>query len=311
MLINEKVLVIDYNNLASRIIFRIRADANKLGHFIKPYDFMYDTYLRKLWLNDMLGSILKIMSTLLERHTTVIAIDSENPWRKDIYPEYKENRLKQKSKSSEDINWTSVYQLYAEFEKVLENIPAIITLKVKRCEADDIIGTLILNNEERDNLIVSNDGDFKQLAHKASLVDNYHKLFDHTRFTDKEANEVLVKKLILGDSGDNIPNMIRGVGPKTVDSFYEEHGAEGIVHSLVDKYKEKEPLCLQNYKRNKILIDLKKTPNVLQDEIISRYKIAKKSYGRDFEYIIEYAKEHGLNQFTHELVQVKMRLMYG
>jgi len=103
-MINEKVLLIDFNNLASRLVFRIRADANKLGHFIKPYDFMYDTYLRKMWLNEMMGNMLKIMSVLLERHTTVIAIDSDNPWRKEIYPEYKENRKGQKKKSGEDIN---------------------------------------------------------------------------------------------------------------------------------------------------------------------------------------------------------------
>jgi len=311
MLINEKVLLIDFNNLASILVFRIKTDANKLGHFIKPYDFMYDVYLKKMWLNEMLGNVLKIMSVLLDRHTTVIAIDSDNPWRREIYPEYKQNRKGQRDKSAMDINWDSVYQLYNEFTDMLNTVPAIITMKVRRCEADDIIGALILNNEERDNLIVSNDGDFKQLAHRASLVNNYHNPLTHIRLTDKESNEVLVKKLILGDSGDNVPNMIHGVGPKTVDKFYEQHGPEGVVHALVETYKEKEPLCLQNYKRNKILIDLTRTPNILQDEIISRYKIAKKSYERDFEPIIQYAKNNGLNQFIHEIVQVKMRLMYG
>ena len=311
MLINEKVLLIDFNNLASRVVFRIRSDANKLGHFIKPYDFMYDVYLRKLWLNETLGCILNIMATLLERHTTVIAVDSENPWRKEIYPEYKENRGKQRSKSGKDINWESAYQLYDEFLDVLDKTPALVVLKVKRCEADDIIGALVLNNEERDNIIVSNDGDFKQLAHRASVASNYHKLQDHIRLTDKEANEVLVKKMILGDKSDNIGNMVQGVGPVTVDKFYEEHGPKDIVHALVETYKEKQPLCLQNYKRNRILIDLKKTPNILQEEIITRFKIAKKNYSRDFEPIIEYGKSCGLNQFTHGLVQVKMRLMYG
>ena len=311
MLINDKILILDFNNMATRIVFRVCAGANKIGQFIKPYDFQYELYLRKMWLNETLGAILTIMSTLMNRHVTVIAVDSENPWRMNIYEEYKQNRAKYRSATGKDMNWTSIFNLYNEFLEMLDTVPALITLKVRRCEADDIIGTLIHKNAETDNIIVSNDGDFKQLANKATLISNYHNLGDTIRYTEKEARENLITKIILGDSSDNISNMIRGVGEKTVQKLIEEHGISEIVSKLVETHHEKHPMCLHNYKRNELLIDLSKVPNVLQDEIITRYKIKKKDYSRDFEPIIEFAKKNGLNHFQHEIVAAKMRLMYG
>jgi len=310
MTLNEKIMVIDFNNVAMQMAFRVVSDAKKKGDFLKPYDFQNEIILKKLWLNETLGSILKVMSTVMNRHVTVIAIDAPNPWRNEIYPEYKDNRANFKKKKSEDIEWSSLYALFQEFHDFLDTVPAIVTLKIRRCEADDIIGTLILNNVETDNIIVSTDGDFKQLAHKATLVNDLYKM-NSIRFTDDEAERFLFEKIILGDSGDNIPNMVRGVGPKTVTSIVDEHGMDGAVDFIVQKYKDKVPMCLQTWKKNKILIDLQKTPKVLQDEILTAYKIQRKKFERDFDPIIEFAKKNGLNHFNHELVSAKMRLMYG
>ena len=84
--------------------------------------------------------------------------DSKTNWRKIIYPEYKANR-----KRSEDIDWEFVNITYDNFKKspssrynVLEN---------DLLEGDDWIAylTRYYNKRGESVLIVSNDGDIKQL----------------------------------------------------------------------------------------------------------------------------------------------------
>jgi len=311
MQLNEKLLLIDFQNLATRMVFRVAAQADKSGDFIKPYDFRFETYLRKLWFNETLGYICKFMSELVNRHLTVMAVDSQNIWRKEIYKDYKNNRAKYRDKTGERINWESAFELYEEFIDLMRRTPAVLTLQVKLCEADDIIGALILNNSETDNIIISTDSDFKQLADRATVYQDFENLQKNTRFTEEEANEFLVSKILLGDTSDTIPNVIRGVGEKTVAKFIQQEGVEQVVRFIIDKYKEKFPLCLHDYKRNRALIDLKRIPETLQKQILATYRMKKQDYNKDFEPIVKFAEENGLNHFNQELVCAKMRLMYG
>ena len=95
--------------------------------------------------------------------TLVCAADAADPWRRDIFPNYKHQRRKGRVESK--IDWSGVFGIMSEIrEELTKNMPYKI-LHVEKCEADDIIATLVAMREEDKYLIVSGDKDFIQLQH--------------------------------------------------------------------------------------------------------------------------------------------------
>tara|TARA_R110000772_G_scaffold2410_4_gene8492 strand:- start:4779 stop:5738 length:960 start_codon:yes stop_codon:yes gene_type:complete len=84
--------------------------------------------------------------------------DSRTNWRKNVYPDYKGNRVK-----SDDIDWEFIFTTYTEFK---ENLPKRFkVLETDLVEGDDWFYYLCNHHNEMDEsvLMVSNDGDLKQL----------------------------------------------------------------------------------------------------------------------------------------------------
>ena len=127
-------------------------------------------------------------------------------FRRQIYPEYKANRVKPRPKWYQDIRDFLQIQYEAE---VCYGI-----------EADDALGILQTQNQDR-SIICSIDKDLKQIP-------GYHYHFvkeEKSYVTPEEGLRVFYTQLLTGDSSDHIKG-IYGLGPKK---------AEQILSGLVDE----------------------------------------------------------------------------
>lgn len=154
--------------------------------------------------------------------------------KKYLYADYKANR-----QSSKINNWKVFSDKEEESESManqmgrlieyLSQLPVSIIM-IPKIEADDVIGYLIEkyeSNPETDNItIMSADQDFLQLVSDKTEI--YSPTKKKTYRKSEILNEYLVHpnnyinmKLLLGDSGDNVPG-VDGLGPKKLLKLYPE-----------------------------------------------------------------------------------------
>lgn len=218
----------------------------------------------------------------------VLAVDSPDTWRKLYFPRYKEKR---KSQRSEDIDWDRLFLEYESFQESIRNNIPFKVLKVKKCEADDIIGVLCYKIKDTDFIVVSNDEDYKQLCGLSNV-----KVFEpkSKAFVECSDTEKFIDKLCLkGQSKDGIfnaktptdyPSELRKppLGDKMADKIMEESIGDFLnkeikiskkyfdVNGIEQKYETNFcPTVL--YHRNKILLDFRAIPKVLTTAILKCY----------------------------------------
>tara|TARA_E500000331_G_scaffold354079_1_gene406260 strand:+ start:13 stop:858 length:846 start_codon:yes stop_codon:yes gene_type:complete len=199
----------------------------------------------------------------------VLADDSYNVWRKDIYPYYKANRKKGRDKDTKD--WGQIFDCISTIRQELkENFPYKY-IYISRCEADDIIGTLCEKYGDIENImIVSGDKDFQQLQ-RYSKVKQYSPITKkNIKLTKEQAEEYLVDHVIGGDTGDGVPNVL------SQDNCL----VEGIRQRPLSKKRRetiKDPLVAnddevdRNLQRNRSLIDLTYIPNEYKEKILHEF----------------------------------------
>jgi len=242
----------------------------------------------------------------------IIAIDSKS-WRFDHFPDYKWKR--RKGKSDSDIDYGMMKDFFNSYVKELDEYFPFTTIREWGAEADDIIGTLstTLNSVGQKVCIISGDHDFIQLIRKNLIIyDPFHRKFvgENAKignntfmdvYTKKDAEKFLMYHIILGDSGDGVPNVksdddafsnplkqqVR-TGPKWA---VKNIVTESDKHKLMDEYKE-------NWKRNKLLVDLEETPHNIKVGIITKYNNSIKNVKP---YDINKTFEYCDNFFLHEL----------
>lgn len=245
-------------------------------------------FLRHLTLSQLLRVVDKF-----KPDQVVVAFDSKS-WRYKIYPEYKGNREK-----SEKIDWDDVYMFFDSFKKELSEVFPFVVLKVKWAEADDIIGTLVLDQEnEWENIIISNDKDFKML-----LIDGNTRIYDTTNdeyIVCDDPENFLNHLVYMGDRGDNIKGFAPRVGDKTAQKMVNDPKI------LQEKLNENPQEYRKNLKRNRILIDLRYVPKSLKQVIINQYRSYKPP--KDKRNIIQYFSEYNLMSLSEDISSIDKHL---
>lgn len=220
----------------------------------------------------------------------VIACDSKKYWRREIFPAYKGNRKAEREKSS--VDWVMLFDtLNAIKDELKHNFPYRV-LQVEGAEADDVIGTLVmkfgseLNNDDK-ILILSGDKDFVQLQTYGNVVQ-----FDPVRKKNISSTnpEKFLQSLILsGDRGDGVPNVL-----SPDNCIIEGQRQKPLRETKIDELLRADHTSLpddirRNWERNRILIDLKRIPHSLQDQIVTSYEEeANKPRDKIFNYFIKY-----------------------
>jgi len=209
-------------------------------------------------------------------------------WRKEYFPFYKAGRKKTREKS--DLDWHMIFDMLAKFKVELkENFPYKV-IDVEGAEADDIIGTLTpIYSAHEKILILSSDGDFLQLQ-------NYKDVKQYNPAQKKyviSKNPImdLKEKIIRGDKGDGIPNIL-SPGDCFVRDLRQKPITKGTLDKLMqESYLEQDETTKANYMRNATLIDLTFIPIEIKEKIINTYEETKPASRQK---LLNYFIEHKL-----------------
>ena len=142
-------------------------------------------------------------------------------FRHELFPEYKANR----ARTPEDLI-IQIEPLLAAIENL--GLPLI---RVNGVEADDVIGTLAKEAEQRgmNTLIATSDKDFTQLvSDKITLLDTMkNRLTDRSGVIEKfglPPEQIIDFLTLSGDASDNIPG-VPTVGPKTAVKWLQQYSS--------------------------------------------------------------------------------------
>ena len=204
----------------------------------------------------------------------VLACDGANNWRRGYFPQYK--GVCRKGRDESTFDWNEAFRIMHKIkDEIRDNFPYKV-IHLEGCEADDIIGTLVENTQEfgnyEDVMIVSSDGDFKQLQ-KYNNVKQFSPLLKKF-VVDDNPRLNLQEKILKGDSGDGIPNVLSHDdtfinGERQVPLSKKKK--EEIIEDLAEGELLYAASWYRNYQRNETLIDLTKTPNELKEKIINSF----------------------------------------
>jgi 5'-3' exonuclease len=204
----------------------------------------------------------------------VIACDSRNYWRKEIFPYYKASRKANREKS--DLDWDGIFKCLELVKQELKECSHYKVIEIEGVEADDIIGALAIRNSAHEKvMILSSDKDFVQLQ----VYPNVEQYSPIMKKEIKSSNPAMqLKELIIrGDVSDGIPNFLSEdkcfVDKVRQKSIYEEK-LKVWLNQQPEEFCENEDI-LKNYKRNESLIDLTKIPEKYVESIIDSYENTK------------------------------------
>ena len=227
--------------------------------------------VRHMVLNSLRGHNKKFRK---EYGEMVIACDSKNVWRREIFPNYKAGRKATREKSQHD--WDAIFSMLHTIKDEIRSFLPYKVIELETAEADDIIATLVKRtqnevgpNHKKKILILSGDKDFIQLH--GPNVKQYNPVLN--KFVGKgEDPTIYIKEHILkGDRSDGIPNVLsddnvfiegrrqRPLSKKKIESW---------VNEVFMTFTEEEQ---KNYNRNRKLIDLSCIPPELEEKIINEF----------------------------------------
>ena len=236
----------------------------------------------------VLNTLRYYRSRFIEKYgELVICCDSKHYWRKDYFPHYKATRKKERAASG--LNWDDIFtNLNLVRDEVKEHFPYKV-IEIYGAEADDIIATLVKEQNKDINLIVSSDKDFIQLH--GSKVEQYSPVAKKI-INGQDPVKYLREHIIRGDRSDGVPNIL-----SADDTFVEEKRQrplrKTVVAELLEHLEDEQGTIwdnpqrlytiarcpkdtwLRNWQRNETLIDLNNIPTDIHDKILQEFKEVK------------------------------------
>ena len=204
----------------------------------------------------------------------VIACDSKNVWRREVFPNYKAGRKANREKSEHD--WDAIFNILHNIKDEIKTFLPYKVIEIETTEADDIIAVIIKKtlriigpNHSKNILILSGDKDFIQLH--GPNVKQYNPVLNKFVGSDENPSLYIKEHILKGDRSDGIPNVLsddnvfvegrrqRPLSKKRINSWIEE---------ISMTFTEEEQ---RNYDRNRTLIDLSCIPQTLEDKINNEF----------------------------------------
>ena len=220
-------------------------------------------------------------------------------FRKDLYAPYKRNRkeladaMTQSEKEENEVFW----ECYDDFVNFIKTKTNVTVLQNPRVEADDLIARWIDKHPEQNHVIISTDKDLNQLV--GPRVKQYNGVAEvtmtHEGWFDKKGQPVIDKKLkapkpapniewlifekaMRGDPSDNIFSAYPGVRTKGTKNkiglteAFEDRNSKGYSWNnlMLSKWVDhdgKEHRVLDDYERNRLLVDLHAQPEAIVEEL--------------------------------------------
>jgi 5'-3' exonuclease len=255
-------------------------------------------------------------------------------WRKDVYKPYKNNRtvaraaLTEHEQEEDKMFW----ETYDNLTKYLSEKTNCSVIRCATAEGDDIIARWIALHPQDENIIVSSDTDFIQLL--APNVTQYNGITDelHTlegifdakgkRVIDKKTKEektlpnpewLLFEKCVRGDSSDNVFSAYPGVRTKGTKNkvglleAFEDKNKKGFNWNnlMLQRWTDPDGVehrVLDDYERNRMLIDLTAQPQEVKDTVDDciREMISHKDVGQVGVRFMQFCGKYELNKCSEQ-----------
>jgi len=258
-------------------------------------------------------------------------------WRKDYYKPYKANRsearaaLTEREQEEEKLFWDT----FDDFNQYLREKTNCSVLRDGDAEADDLIARWIDLHPADEHTIISSDSDFYQLL--AENVKQFNGITDQLITIEgvfdakgkpvidkktKEPKEVpnpewlLFEKCMRGDSSDNVFSAYPGVRKKGTKNkvglieAFEDRSSKGYAwnNMMLQRWTDhegKEHRVLDDYNRNKQLIDLKQQPEEIKQRVDNfiREQITNKDVGQVGSKFLKFCGKYELNRLSENAEQ--------
>jgi len=193
-------------------------------------------------------STIKSLAKSYDCRNIIITADwGSSTYRKEISPEYKQNRKDKFAEQSEEER-IAFEEFFEEFEASLDLLEEEYpVLRYRGVEADDLAAHLVRHKDKYnleyiwlissdrdwDLLIQEKVGRFSYVTRREVKLDNWNEHYD----IDPEMYISL--KCLTGDKGDNVPG-IPGIGPKRAVQLIEEYGTAFDIYNacpIESRYK--------------------------------------------------------------------------
>lgn len=256
--IKHRNLVVDISNIAW------------ISYYANRKDFTKELLIYKVMEN------IAYTAAEYDVNGILIACDSPNVWRRDIYGNYKKKREK-------DENAEEVKEVLIELKDFFNESTDIPAISYPKAESDDIIAVFSQMVKFRDDcltIIFSNDGDFFQLLDEQIYMHSPIKDKGLIKYDVENKDYDLFEKCIRGDTGDNIlsayPRVRKTALQKAWDDKVEMMNLMGTVP------KDKTKTVKEAFNFNKKLIDLTQQPKDIRKGIEIEILNASHSQTRNF-----------------------------
>ena len=258
-------------------------------------------------------------------------------WRKDYYKPYKANRsearaaLTEREQEEEKLFWDT----FDDFNQYLREKTNCSVLRDGDAEADDLIARWIDLHPADEHTIISSDSDFYQLL--AENVKQFNGITDQlitiegvfdakgkpvidkkTKLPKEVPNPewLLFEKCMRGDSSDNVFSAYPGVRKKGTKNkvglieAFEDRSSKGYAwnNMMLQRWTDhegKEHRVLDDYNRNKQLIDLKQQPEEIKQRVDNfiREQITNKDVGQVGSKFLKFCGKYELNRLSENAEQ--------
>ena len=258
-------------------------------------------------------------------------------WRKDYYKPYKANRsearaaLTEREQEEEKLFWDT----FDDFNQYLREKTNCSVLRDGDAEADDLIARWIDLHPADEHVIISSDSDFYQL-----LADNVKQfngitdqlitiegifdakgkpVIDKKTKLPKEVPDpewLLFEKCMRGDSSDNVFSAFPGVRKKGTKNkvglleAFADRSSKGYAwnNMMLQRWTDhegKEHRVLDDYNRNRQLIDLKQQPEEIKQRVDNfiHEQITNKDVGQVGSKFLKFCGKYELNRLSENAEQ--------
>ena len=246
----------------------------------------------------MFNSVKKVWRDFNGSHV-VFCLEGRS-WRKDFYKPYKANRkVIADQRTPRQIEDDELYfEAYNDMIQYFNEKTNTTVIRQAEAEADDLIALWIQEHPDDNHIIVSTDSDFYQLmapnvmqyngtTDQIVSLDGFIEAKTGKRVIDKKTKEekelpdpkwILFEKCIRGDSSDNVFSAYPGArkkGSKNKTGMLEayediETGGFNYNNFMLQRWvdhEEVEHRVIDDYERNKILIDLTQQPDEIKAKV--------------------------------------------
>jgi len=286
-------------------------------------------------LHIVLSSINKVVQRFQADHV-VFALEGRS-WRKDHYAPYKRNRTEARAAQTESEQEEDklFWETLDELTKYLAEQTNCSVIRHERAEADDIIARWIALHPQDQHTIISSDTDFVQLL--AHNVDQYNGITDELITVrgvyDAKGREVIDKKTkaakivpdpqwllfekcMRGDPSDNVFSAFPGVRTKGtknkvgLQEAYADREKQGYAwnNMMLQRWTDhngEEHRVLDDYERNRRLIDLTAQPQEIKDLVDTAIgtQISHRDIGQVGVRFMKFCGKYELNRISEQAEQ--------